>query len=66
MWHVFGAEKVSVNTPQFTINPPQLHHKNTTLKTQVFAKPPAKTAFHHGQKNNTFACNKVPSPLVKS
>jgi len=30
---------VSVNAPQLTSNPPQLHHKNTTLKAHFFAKP---------------------------
>jgi hypothetical protein len=45
-----GTEKVSVNAPRFTINSPQLHHKNTTLKTLVFVKIPCKTLFHHGKK----------------
>src|SRR5437879_6614144 len=44
------AAKVSVNAPRFTSNPPQLHHKNTTFKTHIFAKPPAKTAFSPRQK----------------
>jgi hypothetical protein len=51
MWHVFSSEKTAVNAPRFTIKPPQLHHKNTTLKTHIFAKPPVKTPFHHGKKN---------------
>jgi hypothetical protein len=51
MWHVFSAGKVSVNAPRFTTNSPQLHHKNTTLKTRVFAKPAAKWPFHHGKKS---------------
>jgi hypothetical protein len=46
----FSTTKVSINTPQFTINPPQLHHKNTTTKTQFFAKPPAKTPIYHTRK----------------
>jgi hypothetical protein len=53
----FGAEIASVNSPGFTSNPPRLHHKNTTLKTHIFAKPPVKTLFHHGKKINTFGCN---------
>jgi hypothetical protein len=40
----FEPGKVSANSPQFTSNPPQLHHKNTTFNTRIFAKPPAKTA----------------------
>jgi hypothetical protein len=41
---------VSVNSPRFTSNPPQLHHPKTTLKTHIFAKPPAKTPLHHAIK----------------
>jgi hypothetical protein len=48
----FRPEKVSLNTPHFTSNPPQLHHKKTTLKTHIFTKPPAKTPLHHAIKNN--------------
>jgi hypothetical protein len=53
----FRPEKVLVSSPISTSNPPQLHHKNTTLKTHLFAKPPVKTLSHHGKKNNTFGCN---------
>src|SRR5260370_29660768 len=67
MWHGFSPEKMAVNTPRFTLNPPQLHHKNTTLKTHVFAKPPCKNAFSpRVKKVNTFVRRKVPLPLVKS
>jgi hypothetical protein len=38
----FAAGKVSVNSPRFTSNPPQIHHKKPHLKTQFFAKPPQK------------------------
>jgi hypothetical protein len=38
-------EKVSVNTPSFTSNSPQLHHKNTTFFTHIFAKHPVNTTF---------------------
>jgi hypothetical protein len=48
----FAAGKVSVNSPRFTSNPPQIHHKKPHLKTQFFAKPPAKTPFDHTEKNN--------------
>jgi hypothetical protein len=46
----FKGEIVSANAPQFTSKSPQLHHKNTTLKPHVFAKPPVKTAFPPRQK----------------
>jgi hypothetical protein len=42
--------KVSGNTPRFTSNSPQLHHKNTTFLTHIFAKPPVKTAFFTAAK----------------
>jgi hypothetical protein len=42
-----GSEKVSVNTPRFTINPPQTHHDLTIKKHHKIAKPPAKTHLHH-------------------
>jgi hypothetical protein len=38
-------EKVSVSTPQFTTNPPQLHHDLPTRKRSKSAKPPAKLPF---------------------
>src|SRR6266581_7580392 len=60
------AQKASVNAPRFTTKSPQLHHKNTTLKTHIFAKPPVKTPFHHSEKINTFVRRKVRLPLVKS
>jgi hypothetical protein len=41
---------MSVNTPRFAINPPQLHHQNTTFKTHIFAKHSAKTPFSPQQK----------------
>jgi hypothetical protein len=28
-----------INQPQFTTNPPHLHHKNTTQKTHTFPTP---------------------------
>jgi len=39
----FSAKKRGVKTPRFTINSPQIHHKNTSKKTHIFAKTPAKT-----------------------
>jgi hypothetical protein len=39
------AGKVSVNTPRFTTNPPQLHHDLPSRKQQKSAKPPAKLPF---------------------
>jgi hypothetical protein len=62
----FVTTNVTVNSPRFTINSPQLHHKNTTIKTQLFAKPPAKTRFPPQQKkleifklqNDTRTCQK--------
>jgi hypothetical protein len=51
MWHVFSTEKVSVNAPRFTTKAPQLHHKNTTSKTHIFAKTPSKNAFPPQRKN---------------
>jgi hypothetical protein len=46
----FRPEKLSVNSPRFTSNPPQFHHPKTTSKTHIFAKPPAKTHLHHAGK----------------
>jgi hypothetical protein len=34
---------VTVNSPQITIKPPQIHHQKTTFNTTFFQKPPAKT-----------------------
>jgi hypothetical protein len=39
----FGTTKRSINSPRFTTQSPQLHHKNTTPKTRIFPKPPSKT-----------------------
>jgi hypothetical protein len=50
MWQIFTAGKVPVNAPRFTSNSPQRHHKNTTIKSLVFAKPPSKTPFSPRQK----------------
>jgi hypothetical protein len=58
---------VSVNSPRFTSNPPQIHHKKTTIKTPIFAKPPVKTTFHHSKKNLTFLPGESSSyPLSKA
>jgi hypothetical protein len=38
----FQTQNSAVNTPRFTSNPPQLHHKNTTTKHHFSPKPPAK------------------------
>jgi hypothetical protein len=46
----FAAQNTPVNTPQFTINPPQTHQQKTTFYTPLFAKPPAKTPLHHARK----------------
>jgi hypothetical protein len=56
----FGAEKASINEPRFTSDPPQLHHKNTTIETHIFAKPPAKIGFHRA-KNFLLLCLKSDS-----
>jgi len=39
-----------VNRPQFTTNPPQLHHKNTTQKTHIFQNHPQKTPANRQKK----------------
>jgi hypothetical protein len=39
----FEPEKVTVNLPAFTSNPPQIHHRNTTFCTPFLPKPPAKS-----------------------
>jgi len=44
-WKIFRPQKVSVNQPQFTSNPPQLHHKKPHRKTTFSQKTPAKTPF---------------------
>jgi hypothetical protein len=38
----FITTKRVINSPRFTTQPPQLHHKNTTPKTHVFPDPPQK------------------------
>jgi len=38
-WHVFRPEKLSVNAPRFTSNPPQLHHKKPRQK-RTFSQNP--------------------------
>jgi hypothetical protein len=47
----FASQKVVIKTPQFTTNPPQLHHKLPSKKTPKTAKPPAKTPLHQPEKN---------------
>jgi hypothetical protein len=46
----FLQAKSAVKTPQFTSNPPQLHHKKPARNHTFSQKPPEKTAFHHTQK----------------
>jgi hypothetical protein len=45
----FEPQKLTVNSPAFTSNPPQLHHKKTTFYNPFLPKPPAKTASRHPQ-----------------
>jgi hypothetical protein len=40
---IFVAEKTTVSKPRSPRNPPQLHHKNTTLNQALSRKTPAKT-----------------------
>jgi hypothetical protein len=47
----FRRRKVSSNTPRFTINPPRFHHELTITKHPKTQKTPAKTPFHHAEKN---------------
>jgi hypothetical protein len=49
-WHVFRARILTINSPAFTSNPPQLHHKKPTSNHPFSPKPPAKTRSHHPQK----------------
>jgi hypothetical protein len=64
---MFSApEKVTVNTPRFTSEPPQIHHRKTTFNTPFFAKPPSKEAFYRNKKIHTFCPTKLRLPLVKS
>jgi len=60
----FGLEKVAVNTPRFASKSPQLHHKNTTIKTHFFVKPPVKTTLSPQQKKLMPLCLKSDSPLL--
>jgi hypothetical protein len=46
----FSLEKVTVTSPRLPRIPPQTHHKNTTLKTRISAKNPAKSPLHHKRK----------------
>jgi len=47
---ILGSEKVSIKTPQFTTNPPQLNHDLPSRNTTKTQKPPAKTPLHHTKK----------------
>jgi hypothetical protein len=60
----FGPKKVSVNSPRFTSNPPQLHHKITTINTHSFAKPPYKRPLSPQQKKLMLLCLKSDSTLL--
>jgi hypothetical protein len=58
---------VSVNSPRFTSNPPQIHRKKTTIKTHLFAKTPCKSTVSPQQKNLTFfALGSGSYPLSKA
>jgi hypothetical protein len=56
------AKKRPSNTPRFTSNSPQLHHKNTTQKHPFFPKPPEKTALPPHHKKN--AARQKPNRIV--
>src|SRR5271163_2384339 len=36
-------QKVTINEPRFTTNPPQIHHQKATFNHPFLPKPPAKT-----------------------
>jgi hypothetical protein len=46
----FVTEKRGVNSPRFTINPPQIHRDLPARFTTKIAKPPCKTALHRANK----------------
>jgi|GEM_PF-3758864 len=50
-WHVFRARIMTIHSPAFTSNPPQLHHQNTTSNNPFLPKPPAKTRLPPPPKN---------------
>jgi hypothetical protein len=39
----FEPQKPPSTKPSFTMNPPQIHHQNTTINHPFSPKPPAKT-----------------------
>jgi len=45
---VFSTEKLSINSPQSTSNPPRIHHKNTTQK-HAFLQNPLKNTHKSAQ-----------------
>ena len=47
---LFALVRSTIHLPSFTTNPPQLHHKNTTIKTRIFANTPCKNT-HSTTKN---------------
>jgi hypothetical protein len=48
----FVTQNASINSPRFTSDSPQLHHKKPHTKHPFSRKPPAKTPLHHAKKNN--------------
>jgi hypothetical protein len=60
-----APQNTPVNTPQFTINPPQTHQQKTTFYTPFFSKPPAKTPLHHAIKINPQKSTTNPSTMAQ-
>jgi hypothetical protein len=60
----FITQNTPANSPQITINPPQIHHKKTTFYTPLFSKPPAKTPLHHTRKINPQKSTTIPSTIA--
>jgi hypothetical protein len=58
------VKNTSVNTPRFTIVPPQTHQQKTTFYTPFFSKPPAKSPLHQPEEINPQKSTTIPSTIA--
>jgi hypothetical protein len=56
----FRTRKVTINQPQITTIPPQIHRQKTTFCTPVSPKTPAKTMFSPHKKISITHIEKAP------
>jgi hypothetical protein len=52
-----APQKPPSNSPRFTSESPQTHHKKPRVLHHISAKPPAKTTLHHPEKNHSPGCS---------